>query len=324
MIVLDSAEKPNHGVCLMVGNYDGIHRGHQRIIDLVRMTAMNRGLKTAVLSFEPHPLKVLGHRRAPELIHSPLLKQAWLDYFGIDYYLVEQFTPDFARLEPSEFVLRLKQWVDFKVLLVGSEFRFGAERRGDTCLLRNLGLELGFELIEVDEVGDAQGSISSTRIRQLIADGRIEEAESLLGHPYFLEGHVGRGRRVGRKLGTPTANLVVANELIPKHGVYASWSWVGDAWLRSVTNIGTRPTFGPGAVCVETHVLGFSEQIYRRHLVVCLKRYLRGEHRFDGPQGLRLQIQKDIEQRRALNDTEPPALRFLLHKGESMAGEHQR
>lgn len=312
MIVLHEHFQVQDRICLMIGNYDGVHRGHQAILDMARQRGEGAGLKTGLLSFSPHPLKILAPDKAPPLIQTPTQNQALLAHYGLDYLFVQPFSLTFSQQEPDRFIESLRARIPFDILLVGSNFRFGVGRTGDVNLLKRKGKALGFEVGGLPEVKVAGATVSSTRIRGLLLAGEMEEAEHLLGRPYFMEGQVIRGHRLGTQMGIPTANLLLENELTPCYGVYASWVQLDSGWHRSVTNIGLRPSFGSGRFQVETHLMGFSGDLYGKHLRLCLKRRLRPEMKFRNPRALMDQIGRDVATRDAMNDAPPPYLPLPL------------
>lgn len=208
----------------MVGNYDGIHLGHQAIINQAKELARSHNLKTAVLSFEPHPLKVLAPSRAPKLLHTLEQKRLLLDFYQVDYYVEQQFDEAFSKLSPEAFILHLRARIPFRFILVGFNFHFGHQRAGDFQTLETMGQRFGFQAIKQAAVNDESGPVSSSRIRALIKEGKTLEAARLLNRPYFLDGVVVPGAQIGRKLESPTANFVAANQLLPRFGVYASWA----------------------------------------------------------------------------------------------------
>ncbi len=308
MEVIDlSARHLQSPVCLLIGNYDGVHLGHRTIIERAKTLAREKGLATAVLSFDPHPLKVLAPQRAPLLLQTREQKRALLAHYGIDYYLVLPFDRALADQDPETFVAGLQERVAFVYLLVGFNFRFGRGRSGDTDTLAELGARHGFETL-IQTAHEVDGEVvSSSRIRRLVAAGEMAEAARLLGRPYFLEGRVGAGDRIGKEMRTPTANVVVENELMPRFGVYASWTRFAGRWFRSITNLGVAPTTGRNDVRFETHLFDFQGDLYGRHLFVCLGAYLRPEQQFESLEALKNQIASDIAARLAMNDVTAPA-----------------
>jgi len=304
-IDLSSAEL-DRPVCLLIGNYDGLHLGHRAIIARAQELASAHDLETAVLSFSPHPLKVLAPQRAPLLLQTPEQKRALLAHFGVDNYLVLPFDRTLSEQDPRTFIASLKARVDFRHLLVGFNFHFGHRRKGDTETLTALEDDFGFTTHVQPPQTIAGEIISSSRIRRLVAAGDMDQAAVLLGRPYFLEGVVGAGDRIGKEMRAPTANVIVENELMPKFGVYASWARFEGGWYRAITNLGIAPTTGRNDVRFETHLFDFEGDLYGRHLFVCLGAYLRPEHQFESLAALREQIASDIATRLAMADTEPP------------------
>jgi len=299
-------------VCLMIGNYDGVHLGHLAIVQRARALAQEHGFRCSVLSFNPHPLKVLDPERAPKLLQTQGQKEALLVYHGIDDYIVQPFDTDLARLSPEDFVKRLKQRIDFRFLLVGFNFRFGHQRAGDVHTLVTLGKKYGFETLVQPPFEKNGATVSSSRIRELVAQGEMKAAAELLGRPYFLEGTVGHGDHRGRTMKAPTANVLVTNELLPRFGVYASWTLLGGSWYRSITNIGVAPTVDREGVRFETHLLDFGKNLYDKHLFVCLNAFLRPEIKFASLEALRTRIGQDIRNRRELLDADPPTFQLDL------------
>ena len=311
-VIASSAIKIPGPVCLMIGNYDGVHLGHQAVINRAQNIAQEHGLKTAVLSFEPHPLKILAPDKAPQLLYTPAQKQTLLQFHGIDRYIIQHFDQAFSRLSPEQFVATLCQRIDFRFILAGFNFRFGHRRAGDIQTLKELAARYGFQVVALEACRNGSKPVSSSRIRQLVSRGDLIGAARLLNRPYFLEGSVASGAKLGKNLKSPTANIEPENELLPQFGVYATWSRLDGRWLRSITNIGTAPTMNRDKVVVETNLFGFEGTIYGKHLVVCFSEWLRPEKRFDSVEALRRQIQSDIQQRHALGDTFAPGLQYFL------------
>ena len=294
-------------LCLMIGNFDGVHLGHQDVIDQGRSLAHRHGCKAAVLSFEPHPLKVLGPDKAPKLLQTASQKQALLAAHGLDYYFIQTFDQNLSEQDPERFVQELTAQLQIKYLLIGFNFRFGYRRKGNVETLAQLAPRFGFETIVQKARNLAGETISSSRIRSLVAKGQTEAAAELLGRPYFLEGPVIQGAQVGRRLDTPTANIAVTNELLPKFGVYASWISIEGRWYRSISNLGIAPTLDRGEVKLETHLLDFQGRLYGKHALVCLGAFLREEQSFSSVDALKRQIRMDICQRLEMADTQAPA-----------------
>lgn len=312
MHVMAAEDQPIHEpVCLMIGNYDGVHLGHQAIIARARELASQHGYRTAVLSFEPHPLKVLAPDKAPQLLQTPAQKRALLTYYGVDYYVIQRFDKQLAQLSPRAFVERLRAQINFKVVLIGFNFRFGHRRVGTPQTLETLGDEMGFTVEETAAYQRHGDTVSSSRVRRLVQDGAVDQAADLLGRPYFIEGRVERGQQVGRRMAIPTANLQIDNELWPRFGVYASWCRVDGRWHRAISNIGIAPTRGLSEPRVETHLLEYDGDLYDHQALVVLQQFMREEIRFDNLTDLQQQIRQDIDTRLKLADTRPPAFTIV-------------
>src|ERR671918_99419 len=212
-----------HNPVLALGNFDGLHRGHMKIIDRVRRRAGERGGTPAAMTFDPHPPRVLRPDKAPPLLMTKAQKLEALGRAGMQGVAVVRFTRELSMWDPEMFVRTvLVEWLRVSEVWVGANFLFGHGRSGNFSLLRVLGQRYGFRAEKIDPVRYKDFVVSSTRIRRLVAEGRVDEAGALLGHPYFLDGTVVEGRRRGREIGFPTANLSTGNELVPPDGVYAT------------------------------------------------------------------------------------------------------
>ena len=287
------------GTLVMVGNFDGVHRGHQWVLRQGLELAEQRGLVPLVLTFDPHPSVVLG--RDTRAVLTPIDRKVDLltrlsEQLGV---VVEPFTHELAGASPREFACDLLQRkLAARLVTVGQNFRFGRGRAGDAAMLAALGQELGFEAHAEALHGDDAGTISSTRIRELISGGEVAEAERLLGRPHALTGVVEHGEQMARQLGVPSANLGAIPELLPARGVYAVLVDVleGSGYRRlapGVANVGIRPTLGAGELKVEVHALGFSGDLYGRSLRAHFVARLRDELKFDGLEPLRAAIDQD-------------------------------
>jgi riboflavin kinase/FMN adenylyltransferase len=290
---------------LVVGNFDGVHRGHAAVLMEAVETARKRGLATSVLTFDPHPAAVVGAGAPPAL--TTLERRAELmAAMGVDRVWVRRFDAAFAAWSPERFARDLVAGaLGAHVVVVGQNFRFGARRAGDLALLRKVGEELGFEVAVHAIASDARGRFSSTRARQAIAAGELDEATAVLGRPHELSGSVVHGDERGRTIGFPTANLGPVGEMLPADGVYAvRVDLVSDDGATSelavgVTNVGVRPTVGGGRRTVETHLLAFSGDLYGKTLRLHLVTRLRAEKRFSGLDELKRQIHDDCDAARA-------------------------
>ncbi|HSJ29381.1 MAG TPA: bifunctional riboflavin kinase/FAD synthetase [Acidimicrobiia bacterium] len=292
-------EVPAEATAVAIGVFDGVHLGHQRVVRDLATTASGRGLVTAALTFDPHPLEFLAPERAPQMLTTVEQRAAMLGECGVEILGVLPFL-EIRDLDPHTFVteilvLRLRA----AVVAVGENFRFGRDRGGDAVLLRSMGDELGFtvEIVEmVDDAGEG-GSISSTRIRDLLHSGDVQGAARLLGRPFALIGPVIHGDARGRTIGFPTANLHVPDRMVvPADGVYAAWvEWNGVKY-PGVVNIGVRPTFGVSQRTIEAHVIGFDADLYGESLTLHFVDRIRAERRFDGIDALVAQIGRDRDQ----------------------------
>jgi riboflavin kinase / FMN adenylyltransferase len=281
---------------LALGNFDGLHRGHLKIIERVKRGAAEHGGTPMAMTFDPHPPRVVRPDKAPLLLMTKAQKLEALDRAGIRVVAVVRFTLDMSQWDPETFVRRvLVDWLRVSDVWVGANFLFGHERSGNFSLLRALGQRYGFRADKIDPVRYKEFVVSSTRIRRLVSEGRTDEAGALLGHQYFIDGVVIEGRKRGHVLGFPTANLRTENELIPPHGVYATTLTIGDVVHASITNVGTRPTFGESPdTTIETHVLGYHGELYGRSVRLGFVQRLRDERRFDDVDLLKTQIEADV------------------------------
>lgn len=289
---------------LALGNFDGLHRGHQKIVERIRRSAADRGATALVLTFDPHPPRVVRPDKAPPLLMTMPQKIAALEKAGLHGVAVVRFTEAFSRLSPDQFVRQvLVDWLRVSEVWVGADFLFGHERAGTFSVLRSLGTQYGFRTEKIDPVRYKEFVVSSTRIRRLVAEGRVDEAGALLGHHYTIEGTITAGAGRGRTLGFPTANLSTHNELVPPTGVYATAAELHGTRWPAVTNIGVRPTFeAAGAVTVETHILGLTGDVYGAPLSLSFIQRLRDERKFPDVDALREQIAADVRRAGRLFD----------------------
>ena len=288
---------------LALGNFDGVHRGHAKIVQQVRRRADEQGAAAAALTFDPHPSRVVRPDKAPPLLMTGPQKLAALAEAGMDGIAVVRFTPELSRWEPETFVRTvLVEWLQVAEVWVGANFLFGHERAGNFSRLRSLGARYGFRAEKIDPVRYRDFVVSSTRIRRLIAEGRVDEAGSLLGHHYMLAGTVARGDGRGRRIGYPTANLATDNALLPPNGVYAAAVLMEGDIHAAVTNVGVRPTFGgaPAGPVVESHLFDVDRDLYGLDVRVAFVRRLREERVFPDGEALRAQIARDCDAARGL------------------------
>jgi riboflavin kinase/FMN adenylyltransferase len=285
---------------LTIGNFDGVHIGHRKILRRLRQLADAHGWKPSVLTFDPHPLRIVAPDRAPHLMTSPDRRAELMRAEGIEQVLILPFTHELAQVSPEDFVRRVVAGrLGARAVLVGDNFRFGHRHAGDVRLLEALGRELGFVTEVIHAVGCRGRVVSSSAIRELVQAGKVAPAARFLQHPYALEGEVVTGRGVGSKQTVPTLNLAPGAELVPARGVYITRTTdledPGRAW-ESITNVGYRPTFeSSDRLTVETFLLSpFAAPTPRRIRVEFLWR-VRDERKFETPEALRAQILRDVD-----------------------------
>lgn len=292
---------------LTIGNFDGLHLGHRTMLKTVIERAHDLSGEAVVYTFEPHPRKVLYPERAPRLLTTFDQKRVLLEEIGVDVLIAEPFDRDFARVTPDQFV---REYIHRRIrpleVYVGYDFHYGRDREGSMRLLTQTGPRLGFAVTIIPEVTVGGRDVSSTRIRDLLAEGRVEEAAELLARPFAVRGRVVPGDRRGRSIGFPTANLRAENEVLPAAGVYAGELQVLDdgdppkgARFPAVLNVGVRPTFRDGqGFLAEAHLLDWSGDLYGRQVEIDFRHRLRGERKFPGVDALREQIALDAEEAR--------------------------
>jgi len=283
---------------LTVGVFDGVHRGHQEIINRLVSGAHENDTLAVVLTFDPHPAKVFG-RGDIHLLTLPGERAKLLGNMGVDVVITHPFDRGVANTSAFDFMNFLKDRLGLKHLIHGYDSALGKNREGDAVRLEEIGLELGYTIEVVSALSVEGGVISSTNIRRLIAEGNVEEAERLLGHPYLLQGLVTYGDQRGRTIGFPTANLNYSREkVIPKGGIYACWAYVRHEKYRAAVNIGTNPTFTPDkqTMNVEAYILDFDSEIYDENLRLEFVARLRDELKYDSVEALIKQIHLDVEQ----------------------------
>ena len=285
-----------------VGNFDGVHRGHQTLVARAVARAREAGERAVVLTFEPHPARVLDPAGAPAALSTPAQKEELLAGLGVDRLAVLPFDAAVAALSPEAFAREvLAEALGARHVVVGESFRFGHRRGGDARRLAALGEELGFSVSAVPAVLERGGPVSSSRVREELARGDVAAARALLGRPYFVDARVARGDGRGRTIGVPTANLEPENEVRPARGVYAGRCRIpGGATRVAVVNLGERPTFGGGRATVEAHLLDFDGDLYGERVRLEFHARLRDEERFAGALALVARIREDVARARAL------------------------
>ncbi len=298
---------------LTLGVFDGLHLGHQRIMQTVVERAKVVDAVATAITFDPHPRAVLHPESAPPLLQTLDQRLANFEVLGIEQAIVMPFDKEFAAKPAEDFLKEIiHDRLQAKEVYLGKGFAFGRGRGGNIELLRKMSSELGFFADEVPEVCLRGRRISSSRIRDLLASGKVNLVRSMLGRPYGVEGVIIRGNRRGHTIGFPTANLKPHNRVIPKFGVYATATLVEGTWRRSITNIGVRPTFENDAEpSIETYLFDFDGDLYGDVLRVRFLHRIRDERKFSGIDELKAQIEKDSQ--RALNFFRHEGVRHMLN-----------
>ncbi len=293
---LDSIDKPFNEPVVTIGNFDGVHLGHQKIFRKV-IESKRPSSESIVITFHPHPLRVLAPERGLKLLTPLDEKIRLIGAIGIDVMILIDFNKDFSRL-PAEVFIKdiLIDRVGTKHLIVGHNYRFGKDKEGDTRLLRKKAKQYGYAFTVVRSLKINGQTVSSSRIRQLLSWGRVCEASFLLGRAYSISGRVIKGAGRGEKiLNTPTANLLTENEIVPREGVYAVKVLLDGRLYNGVANIGKNPTFGGTMPSYEVHLFDFKGNLIGKDIRVYFVDRIRAERKFPDPEALKAQIQKDIE-----------------------------
>jgi riboflavin kinase / FMN adenylyltransferase len=290
--------------CVAIGNFDGVHRGHQALVSAAVARARERAGTAVVLTFDPHPARVLAPARAPGALTTPAQKAELLAALGVDVLAVLPFDQELARFAPADFVSRIvAACLSARRVVVGVGFRFGRGQSGDVPTLEALGAEHGFAVEAIAPVSQGGEPISSSRVRDALARGDVAAARALLGRAYPIDGEVVAGDGRGRTIGVPTANLASENEVLPARGVYAARCRVGQPFggavaHPAVVNVGSRPTFGGTTTTIEAHLLDFDADLYGAPLRLSFEERLRDERRFPGVDALVAQIREDVARAR--------------------------
>jgi len=280
---------------LALGNFDGLHRGHLKIIERVRRGAAEHGGTPMAMTFDPHPSRVVRPDKAPPLLMTKAQRLEAFERAGINAVAVVRFTTELSKWNPETFVREvLVDWLRVSEVWVGANFLFGHDRSGNFSTLRTLGQRYGFRADKIDPVRYKEFVVSSTRVRRLVAEGRMDEAGALLGHQFYIDGRVVPGAHRGEALRFPTANLETDNELLPPNGVYATMTTIDGIVHPSITNVGVRPTFGDTTkTMIEAYVLGYDGDLYGRSVRLGFVQRLRDERKFEDVDALRAQIEAD-------------------------------
>lgn len=283
------------GCVIALGNFDGVHTAHEKILADCAGYAREHNIKCGVLLFDRHSAKTT-HSREISLITTQSQKLCLIEDAGIDFVYMRPFDDEFMKKSPEEFVQMLIKNLGVRAVCVGYDYRFGYKALGDTDMLCTLGEKYGIDVVIAPPVKIDGEIVSSTLIRELVQNGDIEKAHKFLSRPFFVEGEVVKGKQNGRKIGFPTANVAYDNDmLLPKNGVYAGITTVAGNRYKSVINVGNNPTFNADKVTIESHIFDFDADIYGEHIKVEFIKYLRGDVKFASVEELKSQIEKDVE-----------------------------
>jgi riboflavin kinase / FMN adenylyltransferase len=293
-----------HPTFVAVGSFDGVHLGHQAVLQTMVAVAQDAGARTAVLTFFPHPKRVLQQLTEPYYLGTLAERVENLASQGIDLVITHPFNAEVRKTRATTFVEQLCRYLDMRQLW-GGNFTLGYQREGDIPFLRRLGAEKGYSVEQVEAIVTWKGErVSSTRIRRSLREGHLEAVKGCLGRLYQISGIVIQGKQMGRTIGFPTANIDFwVEQLLPANGVYAAYAWLGETRHLAATNIGVRPTVNGQKITVEAHLLDFDEDIYGRTLQLEIIERIRPETKFPGLDALKAQIKMDVAQVRQLLDS---------------------
>lgn len=298
---LDQIKAPLRNPVVTIGNFDGVHLGHREIFRRLKRAAAAIGGVSVVVTFDPHPLKVIAANRTVTLINTLEEKITLIEASGVDYLVIIPFDAAFAAISAAEFVERiLVNTIGLKRLIIGYDYAFGRNREGDVTLLRRLGEQFAFAVDELEPIAAGETIYSSSLIRKLIAAGDVAAAVRLLGRNFSLAGRVGHGQHRGRSLGFPTANIVSDKELLPADGVYAVKVKIAEQLYDAACNIGMNPTFAGASRSIEVFIFDFDAELYGQDIRVYFFERLRGEERFASPEELVAAIGNDVAKCRAI------------------------
>ncbi|MDA8415178.1 MAG: bifunctional riboflavin kinase/FAD synthetase [Desulfobacteraceae bacterium] len=284
-----------HDSVVTIGNFDGVHRGHQEIFRRLMACGLQRGLQSVVVTFEPHPLKVLSSEDMPPLITTYAQKTELIAAAGVEFLVVVPFTAEFAGMTAEDFVRDiLCDSLGMRHIIIGHDYAFGKGRAGNYATLERIGGEKGFTLEDMDPIGEDGVVFSSSLARRLIAAGDMEAVSGVLGRYHLISGTVVHGRDIGHSLGFPTANISTDNELLPPDGVYAVLVSIDGRLVKGACSIGLNPTFEGGARTIEVFLLDYADQIYGREMVLCFVQRLRGIIKFPDAEALVDAISQDV------------------------------
>jgi riboflavin kinase/FMN adenylyltransferase len=284
-----------------VGSFDGVHLGHQAVLKKMIAAAQKAGVRTAVLTFFPHPKRVIQQMTEPHYLTTLNERVRLLAKLGIELIVTHPFNDTVRQTHAADFVAEMCQYLDMRQLW-GGNFALGYQREGDIPFLRRLGEEKGYTVEQIEAMVMWDGErVSSSRIRRSLTEGDLAEVNSCLGRPYQISGTIVKGAQMGRTIGFPTANIDYwPEQLLPGNGVYATYAWLGEVRHMAATNVGVRPTVNGAALTVEAHLLDFDADIYGRTLRLEFINHIRPEMKFPGLEALKAQIQADVQQVREL------------------------
>ncbi len=297
---------PPYDCAVAIGNFDGVHCGHQKIIHILLETARKDNLYPLLLTFHPHPAKILTDRKI-ELLQTLEQRLGEIKRSGVQMVVVISFDHTFAQISAEEFVrIIICQKLKAKKVIVGENFRFGKERAGDVAKLIEFSNRYGFAVRSIPPLTIENSVVSSSLIRKLLYKGEIERANKLIGRPYEIEGTVIKGKSRGRRLGFPTANIHPLNDIAPP-GVFISKVRIGSKIFPSVTHVGSKPTFDEKEIMIESYIIDYNNSLYEKKLYVQFLKKIREEKKFETPEALSLQIKNDLEKTRIyfLNQASP-------------------
>ena len=289
-----------------LGTFDGVHRGHRVLINSAIEEAKKNGGISVVYTFLNHPLEIIAPERVPKMINTIDEKLRLLEEMGVDYVVLQTFDEKYAETSKEEFIDKiLIEYLGAKEIFVGFNYTFAERGSGNVEYLRKVAPKKGIKLNEIKAIEYKGQVLSSTLIRKFILEGKIEEANMFLGRPFFISGEVEHGKKLGRVLGFPTANLKVVNKVYPPFGIFGGSTVIegeNKKQYSSVINIGKNPTLKPGELSVEVHILDFNDMLYGKRIYVNIEHFMRPEKKFDSFEDLKIGIQKDVENWRNYSD----------------------
>ncbi|MHB8508488.1 MAG: bifunctional riboflavin kinase/FAD synthetase [Candidatus Dormibacteria bacterium] len=293
---------------MTIGSFDGVHRGHARVVQRLIRRAREDATESVLLTFDPHPRCVLQPDHCPPTLTTVDEKAGVLGEMGVDHLVVMPFTRRVSELSPVDFMRQLQHGVRIAGLEIGYDFALGHQRRGDRGFLEDYGREQNFAVEVTSALTSSGALVSSSAIRALLLEGKVASATRLLGRQYSISSFVEHGTGTGSRIGFPTANIgITPNKLVPHNGVYAVWVDVAGGTYPGAMNVGYRPTFGGNRLTVEAFIFDFDRDVYREEVRVRFVRRIRGERRFESPEALVAQIERDVRRARHLLGKTPPA-----------------